>query len=208
MVESMNGDRIKSGSSFCRSYQNSYPMDGNSPVRNRVSHINIRQARQSEHNHHQPHVMTGYLHSGRLQLSVRKSLAFFAHLTTKFPLIIVRILIVIYAVPVSLVILALFILITVVFAIPSILVLYFAFPTMDWLVRELVNWVSYHFCPFYSLKPSAWLHFTLKSTCDSIRRLLLHQKRIILFGWNDLSIPLCSGDIFRMLRLPAKAVLL
>jgi hypothetical protein len=38
--------------------------------------------------------------------------------------------------------LALYILITVLFALPSFLILYFAYPSLDWLVREIITWYA------------------------------------------------------------------
>jgi hypothetical protein len=60
------------------------------------------------------------------------------HLTSKFPLVLIFLLIALYAVPASAAILALYVLITALFAIPSFLILYFAYPTLDWLVREII----------------------------------------------------------------------
>ncbi|CAI0627009.1 unnamed protein product [Linum tenue] len=57
----------------------------------------------------------------------------------KFPLVIIFLLIILYAVPASAAILALYVLITVLFALPSFLILYFAYPSLDWLVREIIT---------------------------------------------------------------------
>ncbi|KAG6753000.1 hypothetical protein POTOM_043044 [Populus tomentosa] len=75
-----------------------------------------------------------YFNGERLHLSLRKSLVFFAHMTAKFPLIVMFLLIVLYAIPTSAAILALYILITLVFALPSFLILYFSLPSLDWLM--------------------------------------------------------------------------
>ncbi|EPS68292.1 hypothetical protein M569_06482, partial [Genlisea aurea] len=75
-----------------------------------------------------------------LQLfSLRKALAFFFHLTAKFPLVFIFLLIILYVIPTCAVILALYMVITVVFALPSFLMLYFAYPSLDWLVREIIT---------------------------------------------------------------------
>jgi hypothetical protein len=58
-------------------------------------------------------------------------------LTAKFPLVIIFLLIVLYAVPASAAVLVLYALITFLFALPSFLILYFAYPSLDWLVREI-----------------------------------------------------------------------
>ncbi|MBA0631933.1 hypothetical protein Godav_000758 [Gossypium davidsonii] len=73
------------------------------------------------------------------RFSLYKSLYFFVHLTTKFPLVIMLLLIVFFAIPGSVVILLLYLLVTVVFAVPSLLVMYFAFPMLNRLVREIAS---------------------------------------------------------------------
>ncbi|CAN1838870.1 hypothetical protein LINPERHAP1_LOCUS35576 [Linum perenne] len=79
--------------------------------------------------------------SGRQQhlLSLHKSLDLFIRFTSKFPLAIVLLLVVFFAVPISSAILILYFIVTVVFAIPSCLVLYFAYPTLARLVAEIVS---------------------------------------------------------------------
>lgn len=81
-----------------------------------------------------------YLRRERLHGSLHKSLVFLVHLTTKFPIIIIFLLIVLYAIPASAVILTLYILVTILFAFPSLLILYFAYPSLDWLAREILTW--------------------------------------------------------------------
>ncbi|KAJ0049416.1 hypothetical protein Pint_16184 [Pistacia integerrima] len=147
MVESMNGDRSKAYHSFDGGHQPACSSNRHSAARNHVSHVNNRRAsrthslQRSEVNHDGGHdrILCSYLNAERIHLSIRKSLVFFAQLTAKFPLVIILVLFILYAIPVSAAILALYILITFVFAIPSFLVLYFAFPTLDWLVREIVT---------------------------------------------------------------------
>jgi hypothetical protein len=144
MVESMNGERAKSNSSFSRDHQAVWPTNGNLPIGSQVSHGNLRRGQHirhpepsgSNHNHghHHNHFNMELIHS-----SLRKSLVFFVHLTAKFPLVVLFLLIVLYAIPASAAILALYILVTVLFALPSFLVLYFAYPSLDWLVREIIT---------------------------------------------------------------------
>lgn len=74
----------------------------------------------------------------RLQSALRKSLILFVNLTAKFPLVFMFLLIVVYAIPASIVVIAVYILVTILFAVPSFLVLYFAYPSLDWLVTEIV----------------------------------------------------------------------
>ncbi|CAK7323011.1 unnamed protein product [Dovyalis caffra] len=144
MVESKNGDRDKPHGTFCEDHQTHWSSDSNLALGNQVSHGNIRRgqyvhhAEPSETNHNHNHV-NSYLNVGRIHSSFQKSLVFFVHLTAKFPLVVIFLLILFYAIPASAAILVLYILITVLFALPSFLILYFAYPTLDWLVREIIT---------------------------------------------------------------------
>lgn len=137
MLESMNGDRGKS--SFSRDQQSGWPTNGNLP---NGSHV--RRIQQTHHpeppgsNHHHGH-LNNFLSMETLHSSLRKSLVFFVHLTAKFPLVIIFLLIILYAIPASAAILALYVLVTILFALPSFLILYFAYPSLDWLVREIIT---------------------------------------------------------------------
>ncbi|KAM0004300.1 putative transcription factor C2H2 family [Helianthus debilis subsp. tardiflorus] len=139
MVESLNGDRVKSHLSSCvvdhapgpawswtRGLVTNPGGHSNSLARPRVGEVN---------RHDGSHGVNGE----RLQSTIRKSLIFFVHLTAKFPLVFIFLLIVLYAIPASAIILAVYILITILFALPSFLVLYFAYPSLDWLVREIIT---------------------------------------------------------------------
>ncbi|KAI4346640.1 hypothetical protein L6164_007520 [Bauhinia variegata] len=143
MVESMNGDRVQSHSTFCGDHHPIWPIKDNLTAGSQISHGNLRRGqhirRPEPPGSNQYHYTGNYLSMERLHSSLRKSLVFFAHLTAKFPLIIVFLLIVLYAVPASAAILALYIIVTVVFAFPSFLILYFAYPGLDWLVREILT---------------------------------------------------------------------
>nr|KYP40301.1 hypothetical protein KK1_038373 [Cajanus cajan] len=115
MVESMNGDRVKSS---------------HSPF--------FRHPETSSSN--QYHGNTGdHINTERLHVYLRKSLVFFVQLTAKFPLVIIFLLIILYAIPASAAILALYVLVTILFALPSFLILYFSYPSLDWLVREIIT---------------------------------------------------------------------
>ncbi|KAF7803042.1 putative transcription factor C2H2 family [Senna tora] len=144
MVESMNGDRTKSHSGFCGDHQPLWPVKDHlntgqlSHGNPRRGHQHVRHPEASSSN--QFHSNTpSYLSMERLHASLRRSLVFFVHLTAKFPLIIIFLLIVLYAIPASAAILALYILVTILFALPSFLILYFAYPSLDWLVREIIT---------------------------------------------------------------------
>lgn len=146
MVESMNSGRTTSRS--CHGdHQPSWPCNTTLPSgsingshhhhgRRVAPHVRQEQPRP---NPNQENRRSNYLNVERINASLRKSLAFFLHLTAKFPLVIIFLLIVLYAIPASAVILALYMLISVVFALPSFLILYFAYPSLDWLIREIIT---------------------------------------------------------------------
>ncbi|CAK9186042.1 unnamed protein product [Ilex paraguariensis] len=142
MLESMNGDRVKSHSALCGDHQPVWP--STAKIAPHVSHSNLG---RGQHTHHlessgstRDHNRVGnYLTVERLHSSLRNALVFFVQLTAKFPLVLIFLLIILYAIPASAAVLALYILITVLFALPSFLILYFAYPSLDWLVREIIT---------------------------------------------------------------------
>ncbi|CAK9313673.1 uncharacterized protein LOC101203968 [Cucumis sativus] len=142
MVENINVERVKSHSAFSGD-QLVFPVSGTSSRGNQVSHNNLRRGHHVRQLDSQgPNNANSHFHSfnlERLQSSLRKLLVFFVHLTAKFPLVIIFLLIVLYAVPASAAILALYVLVTVLFALPSFLILYFAYPSLDWLMREIIT---------------------------------------------------------------------
>ncbi|KAI3467273.1 hypothetical protein Pfo_023936 [Paulownia fortunei] len=138
MVESRNGDRVKSPSSICRDRQQIWSPRCGSVIRNYSSNTTNRRmhrlGRPSSSNNHNRY--NDSFTSERLQMSFHKSLDFFIRMTAKFPLVIL-LLIVIFAIPTSAAILMLYLVITILFALPAFLVLYFAYPALDWLGREI-----------------------------------------------------------------------
>lgn len=144
MVESLNGDRLRPPSSFSADHQPGWASNSSMSLGSEVQRQGPRrnffpQLNQLHQSPGQGNIFPSHLNIERLQESVRKSLLFFVHMTAKFPLVIIFLLIVLYAIPASAAILALYILITVLFALPSFLVLYFAYPSLDWLVREITT---------------------------------------------------------------------
>uniref|UniRef100_A0A7N0VE64 RING-type domain-containing protein n=1 Tax=Kalanchoe fedtschenkoi TaxID=63787 RepID=A0A7N0VE64_KALFE len=146
MVESLNGDRSKSDSGFgdrqtwAVNPRIPAPVDHAGPlIHRRGSRAHPPQQQQQPETHHNGDIINDYLNPENLRLTICKTLAFFAHLAAKFPLVIVFLLFVLYVIPASAVILAVYILISVVVALPSFLILYFAYPFLDWLVREILN---------------------------------------------------------------------
>lgn len=141
MVESRNGDRMKSPSAIYRDQlMCSSPCTSN--TRTPSSVMNCRRAHRID--------SSGSGTSGpsntndtptmqRTQFSLQKSLDFFFQLTSKFPLVVVLLLVVIFVIPSSVGILILYLVITILFGLPSLLVIYFAYPALDWLVREITS---------------------------------------------------------------------
>ncbi|CAL9072777.1 Ring zinc finger protein-like [Musa troglodytarum] len=144
MVESMNCDRPRSDS-IHEEHHPVWPSSGNLPRGSHGSqHHIIRRApymhaERLDHNQTDAGSANNYFNTERIHASLCKSLALFVQFTAKFPLVIIFLLIVLYAIPASVAILVLYILITVLFALPSFLMLYFAYPILDWLVREILT---------------------------------------------------------------------
>jgi hypothetical protein len=140
MVESLNGDRLKFNSSSCGENQPTWSPRCNLALGNQATNGNLRRAPPTRSPGHQgSNDDNGSSNVDRHQFSLHKSLDFFIHFTSKFPLVIIFLLIAFFVVPGCAVILALYLLVTVVFAIPSFLVLYFAYPTLERLVREITS---------------------------------------------------------------------
>ncbi|XP_008792761.1 uncharacterized protein LOC103709269 [Phoenix dactylifera] len=136
MLESMNGNRVKSQSSVCGEHHLVCP-SSNAYRHHSAQRAPNMHAEHSRADQNHAGLVSNYFSSERIHASLRKSLAFFVRVTAKFPLIIIFLLIVLYAIPASAAILALYILVTVLFALPSFFILYFAFPSLDWLVKEI-----------------------------------------------------------------------
>ncbi|XP_018445182.2 uncharacterized protein LOC108817078 [Raphanus sativus] len=79
----------------------------------------------------------GLTRTGRLHDSLCKSMAIVAHLLAKFPLVVIFLLVALYAIPVSAAVLGVYVFVTFALAVPSFLVLYFAVPSLNWLIREI-----------------------------------------------------------------------
>lgn len=140
MVEGMNGERTMKHIPFQVEHR---PMG--QPNRNHEAASNHGEAvvgRVSGHLAGASYVgrmIDHYFRTGRADSSISKSLALVAHAMSKVPLVVIFLLVILYAIPASAAILALYILITLVFALPSFFVLYFAYPSLDWLVREIFS---------------------------------------------------------------------
>lgn len=132
MVESLNGDHLKYDSSSC---------GDNQPILSSRCNFNLGRRPPSTHGprHWESANDSASSTVERHQFSLHKSLDFFIHFTSKFPLVITFLLIAFFLVPGCVVILSLFLLVTVVFAIPSFLILYFAYPTLERLMREITS---------------------------------------------------------------------
>ncbi|XP_073301306.1 uncharacterized protein [Primulina huaijiensis] len=142
MVESRNGDRVKSPSSICRDRQQVWSPRCTSIIGNYSSSFAHRRMRRlgrsssSSNSNRNFNSNSDSLLPVRPQISFPKSLDFFIHMTTKLPLVILLV-IILFALPTSATILMLYLVITILFALPAFLVLYFAYPALDWLGREI-----------------------------------------------------------------------
>ncbi|CAN8239780.1 unnamed protein product [Cochlearia groenlandica] len=82
-------------------------------------------------------VNRGYFRTGRVHDLVCKSKALVGYLLKKLPLVVMFLLIALYAIPVSSAVLGIYFFVTFALAVPSFLVLFFAFPSLNWLIREI-----------------------------------------------------------------------
>ncbi|OMO71982.1 Zinc finger, RING/FYVE/PHD-type [Corchorus olitorius] len=141
MIESLNGDRYGVPRRTLPGYNEPVGSPrSNLSVGNQATNGAVRRgsyAHRAEQHRYQDN--GGRNNVERHHFSLHKSLDFFIHFTSKFPLVIIFLLIVFFVIPGSAVILLLYLLVTVVFAIPSFLVLYFAYPMLERLVREITS---------------------------------------------------------------------
>ncbi|KAG2707032.1 hypothetical protein I3843_05G117300 [Carya illinoinensis] len=140
MVESLNGDRLKFSSSSHGDNQPIWSPRCNFALGNQATNGNQRRAPSTHGSRHRVSSNdNGGSNVERHQIYLHNFLDFFIHFTSKFPLVIIFLLIAFFAVPGCAVILVLYLVVTLVFAIPSFLVLYFAYPTLERLVREITS---------------------------------------------------------------------
>ncbi|WOL10458.1 hypothetical protein Cni_G19213 [Canna indica] len=137
MIESMNSDNSKWHSAFVldQSASNSSRCLSTGSSDHLQQH-NIR--RMHSDNSHSNSRQTN-LNIGGISTSLLKLLLSIVNQTSKFPLVVICLFLVLYAIPASAAILVLYILVTLLFALPSLLILYFAYPGLDWLVREIIS---------------------------------------------------------------------
>ncbi|XP_010471525.1 PREDICTED: uncharacterized protein LOC104751304 isoform X1 [Camelina sativa] len=133
MVESVNGCRSQSRTDDKR------VASGQRDMRNRCDGVSDTASERLLDNSRSwwNGVTRGYYRTGRLHDSVCKSMALVAHLLAKFPLVVIFLLMALYAIPVSAAVLGIYFFVTFALAVPSFLVLYFAFPSLNWLIREI-----------------------------------------------------------------------
>ncbi|CAL0318215.1 unnamed protein product [Lupinus luteus] len=137
MVESRNGDRQKVVST-CVDSQQIWPLKSNL-LGSQATNCNLRRASISHSGSWGSNSDVGGSDGARHHFSLHKSLDFFLHFTSKFPFLIIFLLIAFFVVPCSAIILVIYLLVTILFAIPSFLILYFAYPTIQRLIREITS---------------------------------------------------------------------
>ncbi|KAE8694473.1 hypothetical protein F3Y22_tig00110783pilonHSYRG00316 [Hibiscus syriacus] len=111
----LNGDRLKSHSSFAEDCQLDLSPNSNLPAGIQMTRTNHRRGPYLHHSEpsgstNDRTYLVDYFDLERIHSTLRKSLGFFVHLTVEFPLIVMFLLIILYAVPTSAAILALYIL--------------------------------------------------------------------------------------------------
>ncbi|KAL1216765.1 hypothetical protein V5N11_025262 [Cardamine amara subsp. amara] len=134
MVESMNGCRSNSRG------DNKNVTSGQRDVRKRCDGVSITASDDERFldNHGWWNDLTrGFFRTGILHDSVCKSMALVARLLAKFHLVVLFLLMALYAIPASAAVLGIYFFVTFALAVPSFLVLYFAFPSLNWLIREI-----------------------------------------------------------------------
>ncbi|VVA94588.1 unnamed protein product [Arabis nemorensis] len=141
MVESLNGDRRSHGSLVSDNQQSVFSPRCSMPLGNHCSNSNliVRPVVRNQSPEILPHHDDHSSQPSRQHFSFHKSLDFFISFTSKFPFVIVFLLIVFFAIPGSLIILTLYFLLTILLAIPSGVVLYFAYPILERLVNEITS---------------------------------------------------------------------
>ncbi|XP_039009806.1 tripartite motif containing 13-like, partial [Hibiscus syriacus] len=145
MVESRSCNRLNSRYPLCEDRQPDRSSSNNLASGNQLTRSNHRREYNLDRHSESSGSSSNHVHvtydfnSEQIHSFLWKSMVFFIHLSAKFPLVIIFLLITMYAIPASVVILALYMLLTVLVALPSFLILYFAYPSLDWLVNEIIK---------------------------------------------------------------------
>ncbi|XP_021718428.1 uncharacterized protein LOC110686149 [Chenopodium quinoa] len=143
MIESLNGERAESS---CSVRDDSRPAFSpristliGSPNNESPRRVQYAQTRGWLGSNLDNNRVAGNINVERPQFSLHKSLDYFIHVASKFPLVILFLVIIFCVIPGSVAILVLYLLVSVLLALPSLLVVYFAYPTLDWLLREIAS---------------------------------------------------------------------
>ncbi|URD96465.1 Ring zinc finger protein-like, partial [Musa troglodytarum] len=139
MVESLNIEHARRCSAFIRDRQSISNSNGRSSVESSDHHHQCSIRRSPQHLHSDNSQSNAGLTSliarcwnvANIQLSLQNSLAFLVHLIAKLPLVAIFLFSVVYVIPVGVAILVLHILVTILFGLPSFLMLYFAYPGLE-----------------------------------------------------------------------------
>ncbi|KAL3700136.1 hypothetical protein R1sor_018158 [Riccia sorocarpa] len=141
ILEGIRGDSVRQ-----RPRSEGLVSPGQAPTNGILNAVRPRQLRVSSELHHQRSGTDYFLEAVQATWDVahwRQRLArifsFFVQITSKLPLVFLFLFIICYVLPFSTLILAAYCAVTVVFAVPSFLMVYFSFPSLDWLAREIVT---------------------------------------------------------------------
>lgn len=141
LVESANGNQIRFCPSSCTDEKAFQSSSSSTSVRQSGSYpSSIESLHEPPSSSRTREGSSSFIRSWRVCTSLRKSVALLLHITAKFPVVAIFMLIVLYIIPASAAILVGWLLITFLFALPSFLVLYFSYPILNWLVREIIAW--------------------------------------------------------------------
>ncbi|KAG9445414.1 hypothetical protein H6P81_016754 [Aristolochia fimbriata] len=131
LVESVNRDQLRSYSSAFGGDQEISSLGNFQCPQSDV--LSLSQHRRG----HSSHQLINNQERWRIQVLVSKMTGIVVRLTAKFPVVLIFLFVVLYIIPASVAILAVYLLLTFLFAFPSFLVLYFSYPILDWLLREI-----------------------------------------------------------------------
>ncbi|KAK9707191.1 hypothetical protein RND81_07G178800 [Saponaria officinalis] len=137
MIESLNGERSKSSLSYQPVF--SFPEVFATHYSPRRAHHTLSRGTLGSNDDDDNSHVTGYINAERPQFSLHKSLDYFIHVAAKFPLVILFLVIIFLVIPGSFAVLVVYLLVSVLLALPSFLILYFAYPTLEWLLREIAS---------------------------------------------------------------------
>lgn len=146
LIESLNADTLLQASSFSTNSQPfRFRKDNDSAFEGQPSSNNLQRASCSHSGfigssaHHGSHITRRSPNAARHQFSFQQYFDHFIHLANKIPSVLMFLSIGLVVVPASVALLALYVLITILVALPSFLILYFTCPILIWLIKGITS---------------------------------------------------------------------